>query len=64
MGYREIGTYILKQESGTSLIAAGWRVVGEVKGRSWSNRSRPRVDKHPLQDKLRFAKTLSKAAYI
>ncbi len=52
LGYRRLGTYILASEPGTSLIAAGWRMVGEVKGRSWSRQSRPRVDKHPLQDKL------------
>jgi hypothetical protein len=28
--------------------------VGVVKGRSWSSESRPRVDKHPTQDKLRW----------
>lgn len=54
LGYRRIGTYILASEPGTSLAAAGWRMVAEVKGRSWSAPSRPRVDKHPLEDKLRF----------
>lgn len=52
MGYRRIGTYILKSEDGTSLKAAGWRIVHEVKGRSWDTPSRPRVDKHPTQHKL------------
>lgn len=54
LGYRRIGTYILATEPGTTLRAAGWRQIGEVKGRSWSCQSRPRVDKHPLQDKLLF----------
>ena len=54
LGYRKLITYTLKSESGTSLKAAGWKVVGEVKGRSWSTPSRPRVDKHPLQDKLKW----------
>lgn len=54
LGYRRIGTYILASEPGTSLNAAGWRIVGEVKGRSWSCVSRPRVDKHPTEDKLLF----------
>ncbi len=54
LGYRRIGTYILASEPGTTLNAAGWRLVGEVKGRSWSCASRPRVDKHPTQDKLLF----------
>lgn len=57
MGYRKIGTYILASEPGTSLKGAGWRLVGEVKGRSWDTPSRPRVDKHPTQDKLRFEAT-------
>lgn len=51
LGYRRLGTYILASEDGTSLKAAGWRLVGEVKGRSWSCPSRPRFDEHPLEDK-------------
>lgn len=51
MGYLRIGTYILTTEPGTSLRAAGWLMVGEVIGRSWSRPSRPRVDRHPLVDK-------------
>ncbi len=54
LGYRKLVTYTLKSETGTSLRASGWRVVAEVKGRSWTCPSRPRVDKHPLQDKLRW----------
>jgi hypothetical protein len=54
LGYRRLGTYILKSESGVSLKAAGWRLVAEVRGRSWSCPSRPRVDKHPTQEKLLF----------
>jgi hypothetical protein len=57
MGYRRLITYILNTESGTSLSAAGWRCVGEVSGRSWSCESRPRVDKHPTQGKIRFEVT-------
>ena len=29
-----------------------WRMVAEVRGRSWSTPSRPRVDTHPLGQKL------------
>jgi hypothetical protein len=54
LGYRKLITYTLADEAGTSLRAAGWRVVGEVRGRSWSCDSRPRVDRHPTQDKLRW----------
>lgn len=54
LGFRRIGTYILASEPGTSLTGAGWRLVGETAGGSWSRDSRPRVDKHPLQCKLLF----------
>lgn len=54
LGFKRIGTYILASEPGTSLSAAGWRMIGEVRGRSWSCPSRPRVDKHPTQAKLLF----------
>jgi hypothetical protein len=54
LGYSRIGTYILKSEDGTSLTAAGWRLIGETPGRSWSVPSRHRTDKHPLQPKLLF----------
>lgn len=54
LGYRKLITYTLASEGGASLRASGWRVVGEVKGRSWSRSSRPRVDKHPTEDKLRW----------
>jgi hypothetical protein len=57
LGFKRIGTYILASEPGVSLTAAGWRLIGETPGRSWSVPSRPRVDKHPLQKKLLFERT-------
>jgi hypothetical protein len=54
MGYRKLITYILGDEPGTSLRAAGWKCVGEAGGGNWSRKSRPRVDEHPTQRKLRF----------
>lgn len=54
LGYKRIGTYILLDEGGVSLRAAGWKLLGERGGGSWSVPSRPRVDKHPLQRKLLF----------
>lgn len=57
LGFARIGTYILATEPGTSLAACGWRQIGEVRGRSWSCESRPRVDKHPTQAKLLFEAT-------
>lgn len=57
LGYKRVGTYILKSENGISLKASGWHLIGEVKGRSWSCQSRPRMDNHPLEDKLLFEVT-------
>ena len=54
MGYRRLITYILTEEPGTSLKAVGWKCLGEAGGGSWSVPSRPRVDKHPLQRKLKW----------
>ena len=54
MGYQQLITYTLETEPGTSLRAAGWRIVAEIHGRSWSCKSRPRIDKHPLQNKIRW----------
>lgn len=54
MGYRRIITYTLASESGASVRASGWHELYRVKGRSWSCPSRPRVDKHPTEDKLLF----------
>lgn len=54
LGYRRLVTYTLVRESGSSLVAAGWKLIGECGGGSWSRRARPRVDTHPLQRKLRW----------
>tara|TARA_R100001509_G_scaffold162659_1_gene134834 strand:+ start:2102 stop:2548 length:447 start_codon:yes stop_codon:yes gene_type:complete len=54
LGYERIGTYILASESGASLRAAGWRLIGETAGKSWNVPSRPRVDTHPLEPRFLF----------
>lgn len=54
LGYRRLVTYTLTSEPGTSLRAAGWRLIGEAGGRSWDRDSRPREDNHPLQRKFRW----------
>ncbi len=59
LGYSRIGTYILKREPGTSLAAAGWKLIGETPGRSWSVPSRVREDKHPLEPKLLFERKVA-----
>lgn len=54
MGYRRLITYILTTEPGTTLRAVGWKVVGNVKGRTWDTPGRPRTDKAPITDKTLF----------
>jgi len=53
MGYRRLISYVLKREAGTSLAAAGWRPLYEVKGREkgWNVPSRPREVKAPTEAK-------------
>lgn len=54
LGYRRVFTYTLASEPGTSLRAAGFVRSGTVDGRSWTTPSRPRTDKHPTVDKVRW----------
>ena len=59
MGYKRLITYILDTEPGTSLKAAGWKEIGKAGGLSWNVKSRPRIDKHPQQMKIRYEAGLS-----
>lgn len=52
LGYKRLVTYTLNTEPGTSLIAAGWKLLYETKGGSWDTPSRRRVDTHPMQGKF------------
>ena len=52
LGYRRLVTYTLPEEGGTSLRAAGWKLLGEAGGGSWNRSSRPRIDTAPTQGKL------------
>ncbi len=54
MGFKRLITYTLPEEGGSSLKAAGWKLIGETGGGRWSRRDRPRIDMHPLQKKLRW----------
>jgi len=54
LGYRRLVTYTLQEEKGTSLLASGWKIVAKTRGGSWDTPSRPRVNTHPLQGKLRW----------
>lgn len=56
LGYRRILTYILESETGASLRAAGWELLGTSGCNSWNRPSRPREDKHPLGPKRRYGK--------
>ena len=55
-GYRRILTYVLESETGASLRASGWALLGTSPGKSWSVPSRPRDDKHPLGQKTKYGK--------
>lgn len=57
LGYTKLITYTLASEGGASLRGAGWRCLGEATtkvGQGWNVKSRPRVDTHPLQQKLKW----------
>lgn len=54
LGFRRLITYTLASEDGASLRGAGWRLIGESGGGKWSRQSRPRVDLHPTQQKMRW----------
>lgn len=58
LGYRKIITYTLESESGASLKAAGWALVGRAGGGTWSRGSRPRIDKHPTEGKFKWEREL------
>lgn len=51
LGYKRLITYTLLEESGTSLKAAGWKVIGQTKGDTWNRPNRLRVDRHPIGQK-------------
>ncbi len=55
LGYKKLYTYTLPSEGGTSLVASGWRLVGEAGGGSWDRKSRPRVDSEHQQKKLKWS---------
>lgn len=54
IGYRRLITYILKSETGASLYASNFKLVGACGGGTWNRDSRPRVDTHPIEQKKLF----------
>lgn len=56
MGYGKVITYTLAEEGGASLKASNFRIVSTTAGGgSWSRVGRPRVDKHPTQQKIAWS---------
>lgn len=51
LGYKRLITYILLEETGVSLRAAGWHLIGQAGGGTWNRKDRPRVDTHPTGQK-------------
>lgn len=55
LGYKRLITYTLVSEPGTSLKAAGWKVIGQTqyKPKGWNVPSRPRVmpERYPIEQK-------------
>lgn len=54
LGYRRLITYILHSEPGTSLVAAGWKCLGEAGGSPWNHKKRLRIEHYPIEGKLLF----------
>jgi hypothetical protein len=52
LGYKRLITYTLQSESGISLKASGWKLLGERGGGNWNCKSRPRIDTEHQQIKL------------
>lgn len=57
LGYRRVFTYTLASESGASLRASGWKLLGEAGGGKWSRPSRLREDDHPTEMKFKWEMT-------
>jgi len=60
LGYRKLITYTLPSEGGSSLRAAGYRVICEHAGNSsWKRPNRIRVDTVPVQTRIRWERCVS-----
>lgn len=63
MGFSKIQTFILDDEPGTTLRAAGWVMETTSPGGDWNSPSRGgRRTDQPMQPKTRWAKVFSEAA--
>lgn len=55
LGYKRLITYILAEELGTSVKAAGWKELYTTQGGEWNCIARPRIEgKYPTGQKLLF----------
>lgn len=52
LGYKRLITYILVEEQGTSLKAAGWKRLYVTRGGEWDRKYRPRVTSYPVGNKV------------
>ena len=52
LGYKKLITYTLPEEGGASLRASNFKLVGSAGGGTWNWKGRPRVDTHPIEQKL------------
>ena len=60
LGYLRIQTYILEEELGTTLIAAGWTCQGEAGGGQWKHTDgKARRTDQPIGMKTRWARDLA-----
>ena len=57
LGYKRLITYILATESGSSLKASGYKLIGMAGGGSWSRENRKRIDQAPTVKKKLFEAT-------
>jgi hypothetical protein len=57
MGYDKCITYILEDEPGTSLKAAGWKFEALTQGGTWNSAKRPRAQTAPTCRKQRWSVT-------
>lgn len=46
LGYKRLITYTLKEEPGTSLLAAGWKALYDTGEPNWKREGRPHVKKN------------------
>lgn len=59
LGYSKIQSYILEDEDGTSLLAAGWQYEYTTAGGTWKHSAGPRRTDQPTCKKKLFSKVFN-----